>query len=276
MIKIKVDYFDLKETVTCGQVFRYFVCDKGYDIVLIDRVINIYQENNILYISSNNEDNLEEIVKDYFDLNRDYIKINNELINRDSNTKKYVDASFGMRIINQNNFEALLGFIISARNNVPSIIKAMNLIAERYGKKIIFNNKSYYLFPTPEELKLLTKDDFKSCLVGFRDKYLCNIVKEVSSGNLDLNLIEKQDTQTAINYLMSFPGIGKKVSSCILFFSYSRFDAFPIDRWVERVLKEEYNLNKIVNMEEFANKKYGEYSALALQYMYNYRRNKNR
>jgi len=143
-------------------------------------------------------------------------------------------------------------------------------------KQVIFNNKTFHLFPTINELKSLTKDDFKSCLVGFRDKYLCNIVKEVVNGNLNLDKIEKMDTKTAINYLMSFPGIGKKVSSCILFFAYSRFDAFPIDRWVERVLKEEYNLNKIVNMEEFANKKYGEYSALALQYMYNFRRNKNR
>ena len=273
MIKIKVDYFDLKETVTCGQIFRYFANDKGYYIVLKDRVIDVYQKDNELYISSNKEENLEQIVIDYFDLNRDYTKINNELIKKDSNTKKYIDASYGMRIINQDNFEALLGFIISARNNVPSITKAMNLIAEKYGKRVEYNRKTFYLFPTIEDLKKLTKDEFKSCLVGFRDKYLCNIVKEVSSNNLDLDLIERQDTKTAINYLMSFPGIGKKVSSCILFFAYSRFDAFPIDRWVERVLKEEYNLNKIINMEEFANKKYGEYSALALQYMYNYRRN---
>ena len=274
MIKIKVDYFDLKETVTCGQIFRYFANDKGYYIVLKDRVIDVYQKDNELYISSNKEENLEQIVIDYFDLNRDYTKINNELIKKDSNTKKYIDASYGMRIINQDNFEALLGFIISARNNVPSITKAMNLIAEKYGKRVEYNRKTFYLFPTIEDLKKLTKDEFKSCLVGFRDKYLCNIVIVVSSNNLDLDLIERQDTKTAINYLMSFPGIGKKVSSCILFFAYSRFDAFPIDRWVERVLKEEYNLNKIINMEEFANKKYGEYSALALQYMYNYRRNK--
>lgn len=275
MIKIEIDYFDLKETVTCGQIFRYFNSDNGYYIVLKDRVIDINQKQNILYITSNDENNLEEVVKNYFDLNRDYIKINNELIKKDYNTKKYIDASYGMRIINQDNFEALLGFIISARNNVPSITKAMNLIAEKYGKKIIFNNRDFYLFPSAQDLKKVTKDNFKSCLVGFRDKYLCNIVNEILNKNLDLNLIEKQDTKTAIDYLMSFPGIGKKVSSCILFFAYSRFDAFPIDRWVERVLKEEYNLNKISNMELFASKKYGKYSALALQYMYNYRRNKN-
>ncbi|HOZ54217.1 MAG TPA: DNA glycosylase, partial [Bacilli bacterium] len=93
MIKIKVNYFDLKETVTCGQIFRYYISDKGYDIVLKDRVINVYQKDNVLYLSSNNEDNLEKIVNSYFDLERDYRKINNELIKRDSNTKKYIDAS---------------------------------------------------------------------------------------------------------------------------------------------------------------------------------------
>lgn len=276
MIKIDVEYFNLKETITCGQIFRYFESDNGYDVILKDRVINVYQIDKTLYISSNNERNLENVIIDYFDLNRDYKKINSILIKKDSNTKKYIDSSYGMRIINQDNLEALYGFIISARNNVPSIKKAMHLIAEKYGKKIIFNNKEYYLFPEIYKLKDLTKEDFKSCLVGFRDKYLYNISQELVNNKLDLNLIEKLNTKEAINYLMSFPGIGKKVSSCILFFAYSRFDAFPIDRWVERVLKEEYNLNKIVNMEEFANKKYGEYSALALQYMYNYRRNKRK
>ena len=80
MIKIKVNNFNLKDTVTCGQIFRFIEENDSFIIILKDRVVKLKQENDNLYVTSNNEENLENVIKYYLDLNRDYEKINNKII----------------------------------------------------------------------------------------------------------------------------------------------------------------------------------------------------
>ena len=91
MIKIKIKKpFKLEDTITCGQIFRFFKMEDGsFDIILKDRVINVYEKNNYLYVSSNNEDDLKSVVMNYFDLDNDYSKINEYLLKQD---KKLDDA----------------------------------------------------------------------------------------------------------------------------------------------------------------------------------------
>ena len=276
MIKIKINKpFKLDDTVCCGQIFRFFKQeDSSYDIVIKDRVINVYFKDNYLYVSSNNEEDLENVIINYFDLNTDYEKINDFLIKADSKLIPSIEFSSGLKMIRQDSFETIMAYIISANNSVNSIAASLNNIAKKYGKKVEFNNKEYYLFPTYDELKDVSISDYRNCKVGFRDKYLYEIVKKINNKEILLDEFYNLDTKTALEKLMENNGIGPKVASCILLFSYQKYDVFPIDTWVKKIMKSDYNIEGEKNIREFACKTYGKYSAIAIQYLFNYCRNK--
>lgn len=272
MIRIK-NNFDLKSTITCGQIFRYYVKDNSYIIILKDRIIKLTEDNDYIIIESNNEDNLKEIIYDYFDLNRDYNLIEKEILKKDNKIKDALIFSRGLKMIHQDPFETLIAFVISQNNRVPSIANSLNLIAEKYGEKVNFENNEYYLFPNINKLTKITIEDFRDCKVGFRDKYLYEIIQNINTNKLDLNKIYDMNSLDALNYLISFKGIGNKVASCILLFAYQKFDVYPIDTWVKKYMLDDYNITGEKNIKEFTLNTYKEYSGLAIQYMFNYKRN---
>ena len=274
MIKIENTDINLKDTITCGQIFRYIEeNDNSYTVLLSDRVVNLKIDNNILYVKSNNENNLDTIIKDYLDLNRDYNKLNNELLLLDKNLKDIISECTGFKIIKQPKLEAYISYIISQNNRVPQIRNVLNNISKNYGEKVIFENREYYLFPKLNNLKKITKEDFRKMKTGFRDEYLYNFIKRVDSREFDLDLIDNMDSINAMKYLMENKGIGEKVASCILLFSYSRFDVFPIDTWVKKYMKDTYDIEGVSNIKKFTNEKYKGYTGLVIQYMFHYKRN---
>ena len=274
MISIKND-FDIDSTITCGQIFRYTKENNNYTIILKDRVISLTVDNQNINIESNNEDNLEEVINDYFDLKRDYKKIEDDIIKMDKNIEQAILESHGLHMIHQDPFETIISYVISQNNRVPSIANSLNLIACRYGKRIVFKDKEYYLFPSYQDLKTIKEEEYRECKVGFRDKYLLGIVESINNKTLDLDKIYDMTSDEALNYLMSFKGIGNKVASCILLFAYQKFDVYPIDTWVKKFMKDDYNIEGLKEIKEFTVKTYKEYSGLAIQYMFNYKRNKS-
>lgn len=275
MIKIKLKKpFKLNDTITCGQIFRFSKLEDGsYDVILKDRVINVYKKGDYLYVTSNNEDNLEEVVTNYFDLENDYDSMNNYLKQVDDKITPSVEFSSGLTMIKQDPFETVIEYIISSNNGVLQIANALNLIAEKYGTEVIFNYKKYFLFPSYEDLKDVSEEDFRACKVGFRDKYLKQIINKLNDKEIDLNSYFDMETKDALESLMLNSGIGPKVASCILLFAYQKYDVFPVDTWVKKVMKESYNIEGEKNIREFAKKTYGPYSGIAIQYLFNYGRN---
>ena len=274
-MKIKVENFNLKDTVTCGQIFRFTEeIDNSYTIVLKDRVVNLKLEDEDLIVDSNNMNNIEEVIRDYLDLDFDYETINKELISIDKNNKVIIDSCKGLKMINEPREEVIISYILSANNRVPQIRKTLDNISEKYGEKVVFRDKEYYLFPTIEKLKEVTVEDYRNCKAGFRDKYLYEIVEKINSKEFDINSIDNMNSVDSLEYLMKNNGIGEKVASCILLFGYHRFDVFPIDTWVKKYMKEKYNLEKVKDIREFMKEKYGNNSGLIIQYIFNYSRNK--
>ena len=277
MIKIKIEKpFKLEDTITCGQIFRFSKMEDGsFDIILKDRVINVYEKNNYLYVSSNNEDDLKSVVMNYFDLDNDYDKINEYLLKQDKKLDDAINFSKGLMMIKQDPFETIMEYIISANNSVPSIASALNNIALKYGKKVMFNDKEYYLFPQYKDLKAVKESDLRECKVGFRDKYLKAMIDKLNNNELDLDSFYNMDTKEALDKLMENIGIGPKVASCILLFAYQKYDVFPVDTWVKKVMKTKYNIEGEKNIRSFASITYGKYSGIAIQYLFNYGRNSN-
>lgn len=275
MIKIRITKpFKLDDTITCGQIFRFFKQDdNSYDIILKDRVINVYMDEEYLCVSSNNEDDLEKVVRLYFDLDNDYALMNNYLRKSDKKIIPAVDFSDGLMMIRQDPFETIMEYIISANNGVPQIANALNNIAKNYGKKIMFNDKEYFLFPQYKDLKDVSVEEFRNCKVGFRDKYLKLMIDKLNNNEINLDEFYYLDTKEALDKLMENIGIGPKVASCILLFAYQKYDVFPIDTWVKKVMKNDYGIEGEKNIRNFATKTYGKYSGIAIQYLFNYGRN---
>ena len=276
-LKIKVDCFNLKYTLECGQCFRWKNNNDYYVGVIKDRVIKIRQDRDYIYVRSNEQKDLEKVVKEYFELEKDYSSIEKRIASLDDYVKKALKNTSGMRHLKQDFFETIISYIISANNNIPRISKSVNEISKRYGKKIEFDDEEYYLFPTPEQLRDVTIDDYRACGVGFRDKYIYNTVKRINNKEIDLVKMQDMDTPSLRKELLSLMGIGPKVADCILLFSCGRQEVFPIDVWVERVMKKLYFNDENISKKEilkYASDNFGNDAGIVQQHLfYNIREN---
>lgn len=273
---MKVNFFNLKYTLECGQCFRWKKVEdeeNTYIGVIKDRVIKIRQEGDKIWVKSNKMENLKQVITDYFDLSKDYQKIEKEISNIDSHVKEAVKRSSGLRILNQDFFETLISYIISANNNIPRISKSVNEISKKYGKKIIFENEEYYLFPTVQELKNVSIDEYRKCGVGFRDSYIYSTVKDILEENFDIYSINDKKTATLRKELLNLKGVGPKVADCILLFACGRSEVFPIDVWVERVMsvlyfKETNGKMKKRDILEYAYNNFKDYAGIVQQHLF--------
>ena len=271
MIKINVNNLNVEEILFSGACFRAVLENDGsITNILKDRVVNIKQVDNTLCVTSSNEENLESVIKEYFDLNRDYNSINKEILSKNKELSKVISKCTNYRILNQDPFEMCISYIISQNNNVKRISNIIESISKCYGKKIIFNNKEYYLFPTYEELKNIKKEDLSIFKMGFRDKYIIDYLDKYN----ELKDLDNINTVEALNKLMTVKGIGLKVASCILLFGYKRLDVFPIDTWVKKYMVSNYNIkDDMKTIKEFTYNKFNPYTGLVIQYMYHSMRN---
>lgn len=270
--------FELAHIFECGQCFRWHKNeDNSYTGVTYFGVMRVQKEEDRLVIDgeflSDDEQTIQKQIVDYFDLNTDYSKIKEILEKNDQNMKLAIGFGYGIRILNQDPWEMLISYIISAANNIPRISNIIENISWAYGKKVTFEGENYYLFPTPAELSEATISDLRSLNLGFRDKYVYEATQLVLEGKINLKEIQKMEYGSAKRELMRISGVGEKVADCILLFSMKKKEAFPVDTWIKKVMSELYqesqNVKKIAL---FAEEKFGKYGGIAQQYLFYYRR----
>ena len=277
-----VNSFELEDIFECGQCFRWTKMEDGsYTGIIKDGVINIKKNNEEIEINGKCNRDLKTVVTEYFDLERDYKEIKKELIKIDEYMKQSIEHGKGIRILNQDLWETIISFIISANNNIPRIQKIIQRLSENFGKEIIFENEKYYTFPTPEELKDVSVEKYRELGLGFRDIRVYETTKMILNKEVDLKKLFNEDTETVREELLKFSGVGPKVADCILLFStLKRFEVFPIDVWVRRVMNDLYIKNedekKVSKKQilEIADQKYGNLAGIAQQYLFYWRRKK--
>ena len=276
-----VKSFEPKHIFECGQCFRWDEePDGSYTGIVKDNVINVKKVDNTVYFTSLGADDLKNLVDDYFDLGRDYEKIKETLSEIDEYLENSIRYGNGIRILNQDLWETIISFIISANNNIPRIKGIINRISMKYGNKIEWNGKEYYTFPTVENLAKATVEDLRNLGLGFRDVRVYDTTHKILNKEVDLEKLHQEtDTQKVRDTLLTLSGVGPKVADCILLFStLKRFDVFPIDVWVRRVMNELYIKNDDetkVNkreIEKLAKEKYGDLEGLAQQYLFYWKR----
>ncbi|MGE5474290.1 MAG: DNA-3-methyladenine glycosylase family protein [Ignavibacteriales bacterium] len=266
--------FNLKHTFECGQCFRWWKnSDESYSGIVSGNIFNVKISGNTLHVESSMHDS-QKFFEEYIDNNRDYSEIKRKISVNDSNMNKAVEFGYGMRILKQDHWETLVSFIISANNNIPRIIKTIEKLSELYGAPFEINDKTYYAFPTPQDIIENQEDKLAQCGLGFRCRYIKHAAEMVLYGEIDLNTIEKLDTGLAKKELMRINGVGPKVADCTLLYSYGRYDVFPTDIWIKRIVETLYfgTEKRISEIHEFAHDRFGGYAGFAQQYLFYYAR----
>ena len=278
----KPETFDLKDIFECGQCFRWNEEKNGsYTGIWKENVVNIKKEGqDFVFTGICKNQNLEEEIYRYFDLDRNYEQIKKELSKKDKYMKTSIAYGKGIRILNQDLWETIISFIISANNNIPRIKGIIERLSKAYGNKIEWNGKEYYTFPTPIQLKDVTVEEYRKLGLGFRDIRLYETTKMILEGKVDLQELKNNlNTIEVREKLLTLSGVGPKVADCILLFSdLKRLEVFPIDVWVRRVMNDLYIQNEDEakvskkQIEKIARNKFGNLAGLAQQYLFYWRR----
>lgn len=228
-----IENFDLKNTLDCGQAFRW-ECDVNnyWSGIAFNKYLKLKKDaDGTVILYNTTKDDFYNIWCDYFDLNRNY----NSIINAVSGNEILKTASEfgkGIRVLNQEPWETLCSFIISQNNNIKRIKGIIKTLCENFGDKI----DGGYTFPTAQKISQCTLDDLSVLRAGFRAKYILDAAQKVSNSEIDLNLLSKISLDDARNELMKIKGVGPKVADCALLFSHKQICAFPKDVWIKRAM----------------------------------------
>lgn len=272
--------FEPKDIFECGQCFRWNKEDDGsYTGIFKNNVLNVKKEKSDVIFQGICDGDIKNICTDYFDLNTNYEEIKNKLSKIDDYLKTSIEYGQGIRILNQDLWETIISFIISANNNIPRIKGIIERISRKYGNKIVYRNKEYYTFPSMEALGQASVEDLRALGLGFRDKRIYETTKMFLNKEVTLEELENEkDVEVLREKLMTLSGVGGKVADCIMLFSLKKFEVFPIDVWVRRVMNELYikeeDENKVSKklLQNLAKEKYAELAGLAQQYLFYWKR----
>ena len=266
--------FDIEQIFDCGQCFRFSAVNKEntavttYEGVAFDRYIKIEQTADKVTFYNTDEAEFGSVWRPFLDLDTDYASI----IDGFSDDKTLNEAAHfadGIRILKQDKWETLCSFIISQNNNIPRIKGIIENMSARFGKEIYRDgDKAYYSFPTAKALYDAGEDEIFALKTGFRAKYIFDAAKRVCENPFFLTEVSGLDTEAASEQLQLIKGVGKKVAACTLLFGFERYDSFPVDVWVKRILETYYPNERSRHFD-------GRYAGVAQQYLFYYERCKN-
>jgi N-glycosylase/DNA lyase len=223
---------NVENSINSGQVFLWrknkenWYGVNGQDILKISKAGTIKSYQNTKTDFFRRRDDIEKIIKS---------------ISKDSITKKAVKQYLGLRILEQDPFQCLISFIVSSNSNIQKIKTSLENISKKFGVKVEFENQDFFLFPKPEKLAKASINEIKSCGVGYRAKFIKEAANMILLKKIDFEYLKKCNYKKAKNEICQIPGVGNKVADCIMLFSLNKLEAFPLDRWMIRILEKYYS-----------------------------------
>ncbi len=275
--------FNLRKTFECGQIFRYVPANNFKTVYapIRNRVVKIIQKSpKKLEIQSNRLEGLETLMDSFLRVDDNYKEMLEEIA-IDTLMKKISFHCRGLRLLKQDLFECMFSFILSQCSNIPRIKKNLSTLVQDYGRKVNYENRRFYLFPTPEMLKGCDEEIFREMGFGYRAKYLSRIIdscpdflENKKSGEkfcLDCSL----DTEELNKKLKSIYGVGQKVSDCVQLFAAGDLRLFPVDTWMKKFMKKYYCTQKKVSERKIRHKGqelFGKWAGYAQEFIFYYAR----
>lgn len=256
--EIKCTCLDLKQTLFCGQCFRFKETGNNtFEGIVRDKYVKLRQLEDGIEIHTDEKD--LPFWKSYFDFDLDYDGLKKRFC-LDETLKKACEGR-KIRVLKQEPFETLISFIISQNNNIKRITGIIDRLCESFGEKI----QGGCAFPTVKAMASLDEEDLAPLRAGFRTKYIIDAVRKVDSGEVSFEKIRKMPDDEAREALKVIKGVGDKVADCVLLFGLHRLAAVPKDVWIKRINAHYYPDGYPECM--------GEYAGIAQQYLFDYARN---
>jgi N-glycosylase/DNA lyase len=287
-IEIPAPDFDLEKTLDSGQVFHWHKIENGFAGTIEDRAICVEQHGSALRarVASASSRSFGKDAQDahatiahYFALDHPLAEICASFPN-DSAMNAARDFCRGLRIIRQPKWECLATFICSSMKQVAHIRQISAALRKRFGYQRKIGNRVVYTFPSPQRLAGASEAELHECKLGYRAKNLRATAQVVSSGECNLEALSKLPDAALREALCALPGVGAKIANCVMLFAYERLRAFPIDVWIERVLRERYlpRRKKMTarRLREFCESYFGEHGGYAQQYLFHHARTRLR
>jgi len=269
---------NIRETINSGQVFLWenyrnvwFVID-GQDIITARQIpFEVLTFSKKAKKFFREDDNYEKILKN---------------ITKDKIVKKATKYYPGLRVIRQDPFQCCISFIISSNSNIPNIRMRLQKLCRKFGTKVRFEKREFFLFPRPKRLAKATLQDLQECKLGYRSKYVLDASRAVASGEIDFDELKKVDYRECKELLLKLPGIGDKVADCVMLFSLEKLEAFPLDTWIVKILQKYYSDYFCVDKKTISKKRYenihqdvldrfGKYAGYSQQFLYKMERDLN-
>jgi N-glycosylase/DNA lyase len=266
--------FSLDRTLDCGQVFRWYRTDEGWwHGVVGARVIRIRQDGpRLTYAGAP-----ASFIRHYFSLEVDLGAILTS-IDCDPFIHEAIRKNRGLRLVNQPPWECTASYICSTNSNIPTIRRRIASIAERFGNAIEFEGKTYYTFPEPSSISCGGHDGLTECRLGYRQPYIFETSCSVNDEKCWEETIHRLPHEDARKELMKLKGVGPKAADCILLFAFQKYESFPVDVWIRRIMREHYlpklfgdaplTIREYDTIRSFARHHFGKYCGYAQEYLF--------
>jgi len=270
--------FDLINTLQSGQTFRWKRDGDWFEGIVFNNIVRIRQDESTIEFTSTPDDEVlvRPLLTDYLAIGVDLEQIYSS-IGVDDRIISAISRYRGMRILRQDPWECLVSFICSSASNIPRISSNVESICTAFGQEIGFGDSFRKTFPTPQELAGVDEYAIRQCGVGYRAPFIADTARAVADGVPDLMTLREVPYEEALRELTLLDGVGDKVANCVLLFSLNKLEAFPVDVWIDRAIREWY-LSDVKerltrkNMRLWARDYFGSYAGYANQYLFHDRR----
>jgi len=278
LVEISAPEFDLAMTLNSGQVFHWQKLGDGFVGAIGDLAVHVEHDNEMLKVGFGGPPKpargpraLPGIIARYFALDHPLAGICDSFP-KDPVMNAARNFCHGLRIIRQPKWECLATFICSSMKQVAHIRQISVALRKQFGKRRRIGDQLVYTFASPPRLAQASDKELRDCKLGYRAKNLRATARLVSSGQADLEAWSALSDADLRKQLCALPGVGPKIANCVMLFAYERLRAFPIDVWIERVLRQHYFSRRTKmsaqRLRQFSETYFGEHGGYAQQYLF--------
>ena len=259
--------YDLRGTLLGGQAFRWQDEGGGWFCgVIFGNLVRMRQvEDGIEFVSApDGEAALAPLVRDYLRVDDDMDEVYAAL-SEDEHLAEAVKQHRGLRVLRQEPWECLIGFICSANNNIPRITANIEDMAASFGRALPGHAMAYVeasspasgstsgstgsprtacarnMFPSARALVDAGEQALRDLKLGFRAVNVIAAAEGIADGEgPDLYALREADYDDALAELTRLRGIADKVANCVMLFSLDKPTAFPVDVWIVKAMRDWY------------------------------------
>ena len=222
---------NVENSINSGQVFlwrkkgNYWYGVNGQDVLRVDSFGDIKSYQNVRTDFFRKKDNMEQIINS---------------ISKDNTVRRATRQFLGLRLCEQDPFQCLISFIVSSNSNIQKIKTNLENLSKKFGKMIEFDGQNFFLFPSPQSIANVSINEIIECGIGYRSKFVKEAAKRIFSKEIDLESLKRTNYVETKKRICSILGVGNKVADCVMLFSLDKLEAFPVDRWMVRILEKYY------------------------------------